>query len=192
MTNISSTHIMLRSILLLVLIGCSNHAANNSNIGKLVVDNASTTTPDANAHSTDGKTVSKDELTKIYSQSIADYIKAVNKEYKISFDTLFFGKHVYGQPDDFPDIELPETIENTPLRLVSPELGLQKQKERKSLFYINLMGWVDQENAEFIFVCFSNGGEHQFDGFFNYKYNTESKGFELINSRFQNFLYKKG
>ncbi len=43
----------------------------------------------------------------LYSQAIGEYIRAVSKEYKLSFNTLFFGKHVYGQPDDFPDIELP-------------------------------------------------------------------------------------
>lgn len=191
MTNILSAQIVFIWIYSLALVGCSNHAANNSSAGKTFVDNSSTTIQDANTFSTDSKTVSKGELTKIYSRSIAEYIKAVNKEYKISFDTLFFGKHVYGQPDDFPDIELPETIENTQIRLLPPEVGLQKQKERKSLFFINLMGWVNNESAEFIFVTFSNDCQHQFDCFINYKYNTELKEFELENSRFENYLYKK-
>jgi hypothetical protein len=82
----------------------------------------------------------KGDLTKIYSQAISEFIKAVKKEQKTGFDTLFFGKHVYGQPDDFPDIELPETIEGTHIRLLSPEGGLKKQKERKSLVYINMVG----------------------------------------------------
>ena len=192
MTNILSTIIIFIWIYSLALIACSNHAANNSGVGKTFVDNSPTTMQHANAFSTDGKTVSKEELSKIYSQSIAEYIRAVKKEYKIGFDTLFFGKHVYGQPEDFPDIELPETIENTQIRLLSPEIGLQKQKERRSLFYINLMGWVDNEKAEFIFVTFSNGCEHQFDCFINYKYNTELKEFGLENARFENYLYKKG
>jgi hypothetical protein len=132
----------------------------------------------------------KSELTKIYSQAIADFIKAVNNKHKTSFDTLFFGRHVYGQPDDFPDIELPETIEHTQIILLSPEIGLKKQKERKSLVYINMVGWVSQEKAEFIFVTFSNGCEHQYDCFVNYNYDAGQKEFDLAQLRFEYYLYK--
>ncbi|MBS1616058.1 MAG: hypothetical protein JST06_08085 [Bacteroidetes bacterium] len=128
-------------------------------------------------------------LTRIYSQAIGDYIRLVNKEYKLSFDTLFFGKHVYGQPDDFPDIELPEIIEGTKIKLISPEQGEKKEKQNTSAFYINLIGWVDKYKAEFTFVTFSNGMAHQFDCFINYKYNGNKKTFEILNSRFENFLY---
>lgn len=172
----------------LALIACSSHTTSNSSTGKNYADNA---THHTNTFATDSTIVQKEELTKIYSQSIAEYIKAVKKEYKISFDTLFFGKHVYGQPDDFPDIELPKTIENTQIRLVAPDIGLKKQKERKSLFYINMAGWVDDEKAEFVFITFSNGCEHQYDCFINYKYNAELKEFELENLRFEIYLYKK-
>lgn len=191
MTNILSMLVNFIWMYALALNACSNHAANNSSVDSTSVDNSSTTRQNANTFSTDSKTVSKDELTKIYSQSISEYIKAVSKEYKINFDTLFFGKHIYGQADDFPDIELPETIENTQIRLLTPEVGLQKQKERKSLFYINLIGFVNYEKAEFIFVTFSNGCEHQYDCFVHYKYNAKLKEFELDNLRFENYLYKK-
>lgn len=130
------------------------------------------------------------DLTRIYSQSIADYIQAVNKKHKTSSDTLYFGKHVYGQPDDFPDIELPKTIDNTQIRLISPEIGLKKQKEFKSLVYINLVGWVNKEAAEFIFVTFSNGCEHQYDCFINYKYDVAQKTFKISQLRFEYYLYK--
>jgi hypothetical protein len=133
---------------------------------------------------------SKSDLTKIYSQGIADFIKAVNEKHKTSFDTLFFGKHVYGQPDDFPDIELPKTIENIQIRLISPEEGLKKQKARKSLVYVNMVGWVGQEKAEFVFVTFSNGCEHQHDCFINYKYDSKQKKFDLDKLRFEYYLYK--
>ena len=132
----------------------------------------------------------KSDLTNIYSQGIADFIKAVNKKHKTSFDTLFFGKHVYGQPDDFPDIELPRTIENTQIRLISPEDGLKKQKACKSLVYVNMVGWVGQEKAEFVFVTFSNGCEHQYDCFINYKYDSRQKEFYLDKLRFEYYLYK--
>ena len=133
---------------------------------------------------------SKADLTKIYSQAITDFIKAVNKKHKTSFDTLFFGKHVYGQPDDFPDIELPKTIANTQIRLISPEDGLKKQKARKSLVYVNMVGWVGQDKAEFIFVTFSNGCEHQYDCFINYKYDAKKREFDLDKLRFEYYLYK--
>jgi hypothetical protein len=133
---------------------------------------------------------SKAGLTKIYSRAIADFIKAVNQKHKTSFDTLYFGKHVYGQPDDFPDIELPITIENTRIVLISPEEGVKKQKARKSSVYINLVGWVEKEKAEFIFVTFSKGYEHQYDCFINYKFDPGTKKFNLDQLRFEYYLYK--
>jgi hypothetical protein len=133
---------------------------------------------------------SKAELTMIYSQAISDFIKAVNEKHKTSFDTLFFGKHVYGQPDDFPNIELPEAIENTQIRLITPEDGLIRQQARKSLVYINMIGWVEQKQAEFIFVTFSNGGEHQYDYFIDYIHNAEQKSWKVEKGRFEYYLYK--
>lgn len=132
----------------------------------------------------------KVDLTKIYSQAIGDYIRFVKMEHNLTFDTLFFGKREFGQADDFPDIELPNRIENTNIKLISPELGKKIQLERKSSFYINLIGWVNSDNAEFIFVTFSNGFVHQFDCFINYNYNTTKQAFEVDSSRFENFQYK--
>jgi hypothetical protein len=127
----------------------------------------------------------KTDLTKIYSQAIGDFIKAANKKNATTFDTLFFGKHVYGQPDDFPDIELPEKIENTQIILITPELGEKSQKERKTRIYINLFGWVDKDKAEFIFVVFSNGFDHQCDYNINYKYNVKREELELEKMQFK-------
>jgi hypothetical protein len=132
---------------------------------------------------------SKADLTNIYSQAIADFIKAVKEKHNTSFDTLFLGKHVYGKPDDFPDIELPQTIENTQIRLVTPENGLRKQKARSSLVYVNMIGWVEQDKAEFVFVIFSNGGAHQYDCFVNYIYNAERKTYNIEPVRFEYYLY---
>jgi hypothetical protein len=74
--------------------------------------------------------------------------------------------------------------------LISPEDSLKKQKASKSLVYINLVGWVNQEAAEFIFVIFSNGGEHQYDCFINYKYDPEQKVFRIDDLRYEYYLYK--
>ena len=125
------------------------------------------------------------ELVKIYSQAISDYIRLVKKEYKLTFDTLFFGRHVVGQRDDFPNIKLPASIENTNIQVISPEQGKKKQKESKSSFYVNMIGWVNSDKAEFILVTFSNGMAHQFDCFLNYRYNFKKKSFDLENSRFE-------
>jgi hypothetical protein len=127
----------------------------------------------------------KADLGKVYSQAIGDFIKAANAKNKSSFDTLFFGKRINGQPDDFPDIQLPLTIEHTQIRLITPEAGTKLQKQRKARIYINLVGWVEKENAEFIFVVFSNGFEHQYDCQMNYKYNAAKGNFELDKLHFK-------
>lgn len=130
-------------------------------------------------------TPTKAELTKTYSQAIADFIDAANKKNKVAFDTLYIGKRMNGQPDDFPDIQLPKTIKNTAIKLIAPELAAKKQKERKQNIYINLMGWVNKENAEFIFVVFSNGFAHQYDYNIKYKYNATRKQFDLDKLEFK-------
>lgn len=79
---------------------------------------------------------------------------------------------------------MPETIENTYIRLISPEVGTIKQKERKSRIYINMVGWVDKGKAEFLFFVFSNGFEQQYNYSVNYKYNVKRKEFELTKLQF--------
>ena|ERR1700752_3254332 len=130
--------------------------------------------------------LTKAELTTYYSQAISDYIMAVNKEHNIRFDTLFFGKH-----DQFPDITLPESIANTKIKLIRFEDAVTLQAERQSSYYINMVGWGNKNNYEFMFVTFTNGSAHQFDYFINYKYNAKRKSFESINSRFEYYLFKK-
>ena len=129
--------------------------------------------------------VSKPDVAGIYAQAIGDFIRAANQKNAAAFDTLYFGKRQNGQPDDFPDIALPETIEHTVIKLIAPELGEKLQQERKSRVYINLMGWVEEQSADFFFVVFSNGFEHQYDYTLNYQYNPEHKAFELKQVQFK-------
>ena len=124
--------------------------------------------------------LSKDNLIEIYSQAIGDFIKTANKKNNTSFDTLFIGKRVNGKSDDFPDIDLPKVIENTQIRIISPEAGQKSQNEKKSRIYINLIGWINKENAEFIFVVFSNGFMHQYDLNLNYKFKRNRYELEKI------------
>ena len=136
------------------------------------------------------KSLSKSELKSIYTQAIGDFIKAANEKNKTGFDTLFFGKRIFNQSDDFPDITLPKTIENTPVRLISTESGAKKQKENLESIYINLIGFVDKASANFTFVIFSNGFKHQYDYVIDYTYNAKLKKFELKNIEFKGPPFK--
>lgn len=126
-------------------------------------------------------------LQNIYSRAIADYITEVHKQNLMPLDTLYFGKRNNGQPDDFPDITLPESIQSVNIQLIDPELGKKLQDEKKSRVYINLMGWVDDQQASFIFVTFSNGFEHKFDYHVEYQYHSEPKDYALTASRIEVF-----
>lgn len=136
--------------------------------------------------------VKNNDLKKIYTQAITEFIAIVYRRDQTIFDTLYFGKRAFGQPDDFPDIELPESIDKTQLRLVSPEVGQQLQTERKSLVYINLMGWVDVAQANFIFVVFTNGFEHQYDYYIDFVFSPSSHNFELDQIAFEDYLHLNG
>jgi len=166
---------------------CSNHSTENVPSEK-TVDDVFTTT-DKMPDTTDRHAGQKDALKKIYSIAIAEFIRAAFKNDRTTFDTLYFGKHVYGQPDDFPDIELPDVIEKTHIRLVTPEAGQKKQLENKSLVYVNMMGWVDVEKAEFIFVVFLNGAEHQYDYQVDFAYNTASREYNVEKIEFENYMH---
>lgn len=133
--------------------------------------------------------LSNDEIISIYTLAIKDYIDIVFKKDKIHFDTLYFGKHVYGQADDFPDITLPATINNTQIRLISPEKGIQLQQAHKKMVYINMMGWVDHTNASFILVNFTNGGQHQSDYFIDYTYNDSTKQYLLSSIAMEDYRH---
>lgn len=134
-------------------------------------------------------TPTKAELSKTYTQAITEYIKAVKTKHNITYDTLWFGKNADEQ-NLFPDIVLAESIEGTHIRVISAELGAKKQKEIRSRVYINLVAWVEKEKAEFIFVNFSNGFEHQYDCTINYKRGPKTNTFTQESLRFEYFGYK--
>lgn len=165
---------------------CSNHPDNTPHSDKISIEKS--LAQQTNSSTTDSLTLQNDELTKIYVKGIAAFIKAAYKINKTTFDTLYFGKHIYGQPDDFPDIELPEIIEKTQIRLVSPEVAQKKQAERKSLVYVNMIGWVDKESAAFVLVVFTNNAQHQSDYYINFNFNKSSAKYELYKIEFQNYM----
>lgn len=175
-------------LIFLGLTACSYHATDNTQVGKSIDMDSLTVSKETSVTATDSLMLSKDELTKIYTQAIAEFIKACYIKDKTTFDTLYFGKHMYGQQDDFPDIELPLTIGETEVRLVTPEVGQKIQMERKSFFYVNMMGWIDKKQAEFLLVVFSNEMKHQYDYYINFNYDNSRKKFELNNIAFESYL----
>ena len=56
---------------------------------------------------------------------------------------------------------------------------------------MNMMGWVEKEKAEFIFVVFTNGAEHQYDYFLNFANNISTNKFELDKIEFESYLHSK-
>lgn len=175
----------------IALAACSNLTGDSTHNDKMIAENASTAKQLASSAAVH-PLMQKEDLTKIYTQAIAAFILAAYQHDKTSFDTLYFGKHVYGQADDFPDISLPETIEKTHIRLVTPELGQEKQQASKSAVYINMMGWVEQDKSEFMLVVFSNGFEHQYDYFINFIRNNTRNEFELDQIEFEQYRLSKG
>ncbi len=109
-----------------------------------------TTNKSIGSSSEDSTNLKTEETAKIYTQAISDFIKAKKAYDNTLFDTLYFGKHIYGQPDDFPEIVLPGKIENVVIKLVKPEVGHELQKQNKSLVYINMIGWIEAEKASFV------------------------------------------
>lgn len=122
----------------------------------------------------------KDDHAKIYSQAIAEYIRAVYKKDKSGLDTLFIGKH-----PDFPSIQLPAMIQDTKVMLLTTDEADKKLQYRKSLVYINMFGWITKDRAEFILVTFFNGYRPQHNCLIDFKYNSKRKEFELDKLRFE-------
>jgi len=160
---------------------CSNHPAGNSN--KILADSSSAAIQPTDNLIADTSAAQKDEQTKIYSHAIAEYINAVYQKDKTELDTLFLGKHA-----DFPNINLPASIANTRIMLLTTEEA-EKREYFKTSVYINLFGWVRENKAEFIFVTFYPKFQHKYDCFIDYNYNTERKEFELEKLRFENYIF---
>lgn len=119
-------------------------------------------------------------LTSMYVRAIQDYIDAIDQKDKTVFDTLFFIKRENGQPDDFPSIQLPPSIKQTKLFLLSQlQADNHKQLYCKSSPCINLIGWVEKNKSEFIFVTFYPEYNHQYDCYISYKFNSAKKDYDL-------------
>jgi hypothetical protein len=119
-----------------------------------------------------------DPTTGIYIQAIEKYIEAVYQRDKTILDTLFILKRSNGQPDDFPDIDLPTSIKNTQLILLSQkESDTHKHLFKKTNPCVNIIGWIEAQKAEFMFVTFFPEFKHQFDCQLFFKYHDVEKGY---------------
>lgn len=140
----------------------------------------------------DSNQVNKAVLTSIYFKAIQDYIDAIHQKDKTVFDTLFFIKRKNGQADDFPDIQLPQNVKQTKLlQLTQQQADNHKQLYCKSSPCINIIGGVEKNKAEFIFVTFYPEYNHQYDCYINYKFNSTKKDYDLEKLTIEVLIYNK-
>jgi len=166
-------------ILAVLFTTCSNQVHDKPGGNGTASASPSYTAQKTDSHERDSLTPGKADLAKIYTQAIAEYIKTVYQKDQIHFDTLFLGKQV-----EFPDTGLPATISGVNIRILAPqEINVYKSGYRKSSPYINLIGFVENDQAEFIFVTFYPGFDHQYDCYINFRYNSEKKEFYPEKSR---------
>ena len=125
----------------------------------------------------------------IYAQAIEDFVVQVRQEYGLRWDTLTFGKLDFEGADEFPDIELPDRLGGTVIRLVSMQEADAIRRAHPTSWHVNLIGTVRPADAEFIFVVFSRGFAHQFDGFLDYAATAE--GYRLEQVRFEDYAYTR-
>lgn len=185
---------MLRTLIFIIIFGFSENTSHNSvkTSDKITEKSSVIVSKQGIYNYSDSTTLPIDDLTMIYTQAIAEFIHAGSHQNKRTFDTLYFGKHQYGQEDDFPDIKLPMEIEKTQIRLIDPIDFKTDLIITKSNVYVNMMGWADKEKAEFIFVVFGKGAEHQYDYFIDFIYNASIKKFELFKIESENYSNIKG
>lgn len=131
------------------------------------------------------------DLSASYSQAIHDFIQAANKRNATLFDTLFIARPQAGQAGDLADVELPNTIQHTTIIPTSPEAAKKTQMEKPARTYINLLAWVDKDQAQFLFVVFSNGFEHRYDCRIDYTFNRKNKMYELGSLQFTDPPFNK-
>jgi hypothetical protein len=162
------------SILLLILISCSdsNTKSNNIKISKTINGQILATSKTTRIEDTSGN----DNLEFLYQTAIGEFIRLAKKDLNQKYDTIYFGKHQYRNSDDYPNINLPQSIENTKILIIAPKQGEEIQRKNPSKYYINLVSWIDSSKAEFNFVVFSKGFRHQYDCKLRYeKQKTNSK-----------------
>lgn len=162
------------SLVFILLFGaCLQHAPETTGSADSSV--VSVTAPDSSAKA-------RSFIAARYEQAIGDFIGATFKRDRCKLDTLFVLDHTYGSPDDFPDIELPKAISGTIVCKLTDSATKESAKNafKKQTPAVNIIGWVDRTNAEFVFVVFYPGYQHRFDYQSKFVYRPESKRFEKV------------
>lgn len=177
-------HLLLSSVIWIMVISlatCSNQVNDKPGMNETVSESRLNPAQNTGSSDTDSLITGKAELGKIYTQAITTYIEAIHKKEKTIFNTLFLGKQF-----EFPDIDLPATIGGAAICLLEPEdINNKKSFYGKSSPYINLIAFIGNNKAEFIFVTFYPEFNHQYDCYVNFRYNPEKKEFDLDKLRIE-------
>lgn len=174
-------------ILAISLTTCSNQSNDRSGNNEMVPSSSLRPAQNTGSYKNDSLIIGKVDLAKIYSQAIEEYMRAVFEKEKTNFDTLFLGKQT-----DFPDIDLPATIDQTKIRLLTQEeIDSKKSIYSQSSPFINLIGFVEVDKAEFIFVTFYPEFQHQYDCYIDFRYDSDKKEFDLDKLRIEVLIRNK-
>lgn len=122
---------------------------------------------------------------KAYAQAIKEYLDATHKRDGSVFDTLLIGKR-----PDFPAISLPGRVGNTVIMFLTTKEVDKKRKQNRNLVFVNLVGTVTKDVAEFMVVTFYPDYTHQYDCIIGLKYNGTSHTFQRDYVHFKNYAYK--
>lgn len=164
----------------IALIACSTTISEKEKTIKTTYDSTLIKNQLPNSITVDSNQVLKVALTSAYVKAIQDFIDALYQKDKTVFDTLFFIKRNNGEPDDFPDIQLPQSIKQTKLLLFTQQQADNHQQLYcKSSPCINLIGQIEKDNAEFIFVIFYPSYKHQYDCYISCKFNSVKKSYDI-------------
>lgn len=131
--------------------------------------------------------VSKPTEEKLYAEAISGYIKSIEKDHPLNYDTLFVG------PDEYLyDVVLPKELLGKKIHLLKGEgIGDKKMEYKKSFVYVNIIASITKSDAEFIFITFiaakQNGNpswvpQHNF--IMDYKYNPKKEQYVMEKQRF--------
>jgi hypothetical protein len=132
------------------------------------------------------------EKSKIYTQAITEYIKAVNAKDKVTLDTLFIGPMDKDVDENIREIELPKEILKTKISKLTQTEGDRKAKYHKTFVFVNIVGIISKERAEFMFITFivekgpvKAAWFPKHNSHFDFNYDTKKKEFVLEKQRFE-------
>jgi hypothetical protein len=103
-----------------------------------------------NSNTTKHSTAKQNAIaSRAYTLAISEYLKKVYQNGTPQPDTLFIGKQALDRP-----ITLPAKIEGINVMVTTSKAAQNKLSYRKSLVFINVVGWLDKTESEFIIVAF--------------------------------------